>query len=400
MTFVTLRNIINAKTKVHLKFLRPFFYIVLTFVFFGCKTDKKESSPIPHSKEVKMEYAKGFTIEKSGSDITLVKITSPWPSAESSFTYALVPKDKLPAITLDRNAYDAIIGTPVENVVVTSTTHIPALEELGVLDKLVGFPETKFVSSKAARNLIEEGQIKELGSNETLNSEMVIALQPELVIGFSINAQNNAYNTIERSHIPVVYNGDWTEESPLGKAEWIKFFAPFFNKEKEAEKIFSKIIFDYNKAKEIAAKAPESPTVISGAMYKDVWYLPGGNSWAAQFIKDANANYIWAETKESGSLSLSWENVLQKGKNAEYWIAPSQFTSYEDLGNASDHYKQFDAFKNRNIFTYAYTKGESGGLLYYELAPQRPDLVLQDLIHIFHPNLLPDYSPHFFKPLE
>ncbi|ASV31905.1 ABC transporter substrate-binding protein [Maribacter cobaltidurans] len=390
----------NIKTKLRLKFSKSFFYIVLFLCFFGCKTNKKESFPVSHSKTGKIEYAKGFTIEKSGPDITLVKITSPWPNAKSAYTYALVPKDKLPAVTLDRNAYDAIIGTPVESVVVTSTTHIPALEGLGILDKLVGFPETKYISSKAARNRIEEGQIKELGSNETLNTEMVIALQPELVVGFSINAQNKAYNTLERSRIPVVYNGDWTEETPLGKAEWIKFFAPFFNKEKEAENLFSEIVLNYNNAKEIAAQAPTSPTVISGAMYKDVWYLPGGKSWAAQFIKDANAHYMWAETQESGSLSLSWESVLQKGKNAEYWIAPSQFTSYKGLGNASEHYKQFDAFKNRNIFTYASKKGESGGLLYYELAPQRPDWVLQDLIHIFHPNLLLDYDPHFFKPLE
>ncbi|MDC6389500.1 ABC transporter substrate-binding protein [Maribacter sp. PR1] len=360
----------------------------------------KPPGTVPSVSKVSVKYAKGFTIEKTGSDITIIKITSPWPNAESAFTYALIPKKKLATITLDKNAYDAVIATPIENLVVTSTTHIPALEALGVLDKLIGFPETKYISSKASRKLIEENKIMELGSNETLNTEMVIALRPELVVGFSISAQNKAYNSIQRANIPVAYNGDWTEESPLGKAEWIKFFAPFFNKECLADDIFSKIETQYIKAKEIAQTAKNSPTVMSGAMFKDVWYLPGGESWAAQFILDANGDYLWKETEETGSLSLSWENVLLKGKNAEFWIAPAQYISYKDLGQASEYYKEFSAFNNRKVYTFSKTKGETGGLLYYELAPQRPDLVLQDLIHIFHPELLPNYEPIFFKPLE
>ena len=130
--------------------------------------------------------------------------------------------------------------------------------------------------------------MQELGNNESLNSEMVIALNPEVVIGFSINHQNKAYETIQRSNIPVVYNGDWAEESPLGKAEWIKFFAPFFQKEKEADSIFKSIKDNYNNAKALAKKANIRPSVLSGALYKDIWYLPGGKSWASKFIEDAN----------------------------------------------------------------------------------------------------------------
>ena len=382
-----------------LKSIRSVFILAL-ISFWGCRETLKTTPTTTNKAIVPIEYAKGFSIEKLGADITVLKITSPWPNAETTFTYALVPKEKLPKITLDKNAYDAIIGTPVSNLVVTSTTHIPALESLGVLERLIGFPDTQYISSKRARNLIEEGKIKELGSNEALNIEMVLALQPELVVGFSINAQNSTYSILQQSNIPVVYNGDWTEESPLGKAEWIKFFAPFLGKEAQADLIFSEINENYLSAMEIAQKAGSSPTVLSGAMYKDVWYLPGGESWAAQFLKDANAEYIWADTEETGSLSLSWEHVLEKGKNADFWIAPAQFTGYTELANASEHYTQFDAFQKKKIYTFSKTKGATGGILYYELAPQRPDLVLKDLIHILHPHLLPEYEPFFFTPLE
>ena len=381
--------------------MKQIFFLFLSLSIISCKKVKKEPLPTESvEKASSIDYAKGFKIENSASGLTIIELTSPWPNAESVFKYALIPKDKMASMTLNKDAYDAIIPVPVENIVVTSTTHIPALEALGVLDRLTGFPDTQYVSSKTARKRIDDGLIKELGNNESINTEMVIALNPELVVGFGIDSQNKAYETISRSNIPVVYNGDWTEETPLGKAEWIKFFAPFFQKEKVADSIFKEIENEYLAAIKMAKSAKTTPKVLSGAMYKDVWYLPGGKSWAAQFIYDANAEYFWQETSETGSLSLSWESVLEKAAKADYWIAPAQFTSYNQMQDASPHYQQFEAFKNKKIYTFSSTIGQTGGVLYYELAPQRPDLVLKDLIHILHPELLKEYTPHFFKPLE
>ncbi len=380
---------------------KSFLHLILFFLLVSCKPQKKETLPdhiLVNTEKIK--YAKGFSVEKSANGMTTIKITSPWPNAEASFTYALIPREKLASITLNKNEYDAIVAVPVKNIVVTSTTHIPALEALGVEDLLVGFPDTKYVSSEKTRKRIDQGLVKELGNNDAINTEMTIELHPELIVGFSISSQNKTYATLQRSNIPVVYNGDWTEETPLGKAEWIKFFAPFFEKESTAKKIFNDIESSYLKTKNLAKTAPNISTVLSGAMYKDVWYLPGGKSWAAQFLSDANSNYLWKETLETGSLSLSWESVLAQGKNADFWIGPSQFTSYKDMLAASKHYQQFDAFKNKKVFTFSSTRGATGGLLYYELAPQRPDLVLKDLISILHPPLLPDHQPVFFKPLE
>lgn len=376
-------------------------FACLILPLISCQGEKKANIPLAKVPEQNtLKYAKGFSIGKSNSGITTIKITSPWPNAESAFTYALVPRDILVSVQLNKEDYDAIVTVPVERIVVTSTTHIPALEALGVDESLIAFPDTKYISSEKTRMRIDSGGIKELGNNQSLNTEMVIELKPDLVVGFSINSQNKIYETIQRSNIPVVYNGDWTEETPLGKAEWIKFFAPFFQKEKVADRIFDAIENSYLDARALAESAAVKPKVLSGALYKDVWYTPGGKSWAAQFLKDANANYIWEATPETGSLSLSWEAVLEAGQHSDFWIGPAQFTSYKNLEDGSLHYKQFDAYKNKKVFTFAKTEGATGGLLYYELAPHRPDLVLKDLIHIFHPDLLPDYQPYFFKPLD
>jgi len=373
---------------------------LLVILSFSCKLEKKETALVNQNTSKELLFAKGFTIEKQDSGVTLITLKSPWPDAEKAFTYALVPKEKIHGVTLNKEAYDAIVAVPIEKVIVTSTTHIPALESLGVVNKLVGFPDTRYISSKETRALVETGKIKELGVNGALNTEMVIALQPDLVVGYSMNSENNNYETIQAAQIPVVYNGDWMEESPLGKAEWIKFFAAFFEKEKEADSYFLEIATAYQEAKALAKTATNKPRVISGAIYKDIWYLPGGKSWAAQFISDASANYIYNDNEERGSLSLSWESVLEKGQSADFWISPSQFTSYKTMLENSPHYQQFDAFKKRQVYSFAGTVGNTGGVIYYELAPNRPDLVLKDLIHIFHPELLPNYTPYFFKPLE
>ncbi|SNZ00580.1 ABC transporter substrate-binding protein [Flagellimonas pacifica] len=372
----------------------------LFLVSFSSCGEKKKQLPIEQVEtSTQLQYATGFTIEQSG-DLTIIKVISPWPGAESGFTYALVPRTRLASITLPSDAYDAIVATPVENMVITSTTHIPALESLGVLNVVSGFPNTDLISSPAARKRINDGHIKELGTNENINTEVVLELNPEVIIGFGINDTNKAYETLKRSGIPIVYNGDWTEQTPLGKAEWIKFFAPFFNKEVEADNIFKKIEASYQEAKLLTKKVTQKPTVLTGGLYKDVWYVAGGNSWMAQFLKDANANYLWANTDNKGSIGLSLEAVLEKGQKADFWFNPSLHASYEELQQANAHYEQFEAFTTKKVYSNAVKKGATGGLLFYELAPQRPDLVLKDLISILHPKLLPDYEPHFFMPLR
>lgn len=377
--------------------MRHIFLIVLFILSIpGCKNEKTYPALTPTLKAISITHAKGFKVFQA-DHYKKIEVTSPWPGATDIFTYILIKRGSEKPENIE---YDALIEIPVQKLVVTSTSHIPALELLDVENTLVGFPGSEYISSEKTRKNIDSGKVKELGINESINTEVLLELQPDLVIGFSIDSQNKTYETIQNSGISVVYNGDWVEETPLGKAEWIKFFAPFFNKEKEADSIFSNIEKEYTYAKRIAGKATKKPTVLSGAMYKDIWYLPAGESWVAQFLNDANADYLWKDTKGSGSLSLSFESVFEKAQNADFWIGTSQFTSYEELDNATLHYRKFKAYNDKKLYTFSMTKGETGGLLYYELSPSRPDVVLKDIIHIIHPGLLPDHQLFFFKPLK
>ena len=371
---------------------------LLCLVFFS--SCKNEGSKIiysePTGEVVPVEYAKGFSIQQfEGYKLLIVK--DPWPKADKNFIYLLAEKE---ASIPSEVQYDLKVTIPVQKIVVTSTTHIPSIEILNEEQSLVGFPGLDYVSSEKTRARISKGLIAELGQNESINTEILISLDPDLVIGFAIDGNNKTFNTIQKSGIPVIYNGDWTEESPLGKAEWIKFFGAFYNKDAQASVKFNKIRDSYLESKELAKNAKSIPTVLSGSMYKDQWYVPYGNSWQAKFIEDANAKYIYKDTKGSGSIALSFESVLDKSKDAEYWVAPGQFQSFQQLLETSPHYTQFKAVQEKKVFTYSNSLGTTGGVIYYELAPTRPDLVLKDLISIFHPDLLPDYKPTFFKALQ
>lgn len=376
-------------------------FFILLLIVSACKNETKNDNTLPQTEtqHIALKYAEGFKISQSDHSKT-IEITKAWPEAAKTYTYLLLNKEQAAKTTYNKADYDGVIITPITKTVVTSTTHIPALELLDVEETLIGFPGSDYVSSEKTRTLINAGKVRELGKNEGINTEVLLALNPDVVVGFGVDGVNKTFETIKKAGIPIIYNGDWAESSALAKAEWIKFFGVLFNKEKEADSIFNTIERDYLAAKAIAKQAKHQPTILSGAMHKDVWYLPNGSSPEAQFLKDANVNYLWSDTTGNGSLTLSFEVVLDKAKDADLWLSPSYYSSLKQLEETNTLYTNFEAFKTKNIYSFSNTTGETGGVLYYELGTARPDLVLKDLIKICHPELLTDYTPYFFKRLN
>ncbi len=366
----------------------------LLLLISACKAEKKEF--VITKSKTSIKHAKGFDIQLF-DDYKKLIIKSPHPDTKEQIEYILLQKGEK---TPDGLNGLKIIRTPIEKLVVTSTTHIPMLELLNAETSLVGFPNLQYISSTKTRQLIAGGAIKELGNEQDINTEVLLNLQPEIVIGFSMSSNNKMFTNIEKAGIPVLLNGDWLEETPLGRAEWLKFFGVLFAKEKQADSIFDAIEKQYNEAISIAKNAKTKPTILSGVLFKEVWNLPAGDSFVAQFLKDANTNYLWADTKGKGSLSLNFESVFEKGQQADYWIDTGIFTSFEELKNANQHYAEFDAFKNKNTYSFANKTGENGGVLYYELAPIQPHIVLKDIIKAVHPELLPEYEPFFLEKLN
>lgn len=375
-------------------FCNALFLTVLSFLFVQCKNETKSETTV--SSQNTVLYAKGFSIENF-KGFSIVTVKNPWPKATKTYKYILKEKNGIVPDSLKQNT---IIAIPIKKIVVTSTTHIPSLEMLGVEKTLVGFPSLNYISSEKVRALIDSKKVKELGNNQSLNIEVLLDLQPDVIVGYGIDNNNAALDNLQKSGLKVMLNGDWNEETPLGKAEWIKFFGALYGKQKEAHAIFSKIEKDYLKTIEIVKKATTTPTILAGDMFEDKWYLPKGTSWGSLILKEAKSNYLWQETTGTGSLSLSFETVFEKAKSANIWITSGQFSTLKEMTDANPHYAQFDAFKNKNVYSFNGKKGKTGGILYYELAPNRPDIVLKDIVKILHPELLAGYKPFFFEKLK
>ncbi len=369
--------------------------LIFVFVFFslaGCR--QKNASAVAASFGNQVHYAKDFSIYKYDG-YSVVKVNNPWPKADKDYTYILREKN---GIVPDSLKNFETIAVPVRRIIVTSTTHIPSLEMLGVENTLSGFPGLDYISSDKVRKRIAEGKIRELGSNQSLNTEVVIDLQPDVIVGYGIDNNNPTLDNLKKAGLKIMLNGDWNEQMPLGKAEWIKFFGALYGMQDKADSIFSGIEREYKNTLALAKKASVKPTVLAGGMFENQWNLPKGGSWGALFIRDAGGDYLWSDSEGTGSFSLPFETVFEKARDADFWIGPGQFATLAEMEASNPNYVEFKAFKTKNV--YSFKMGKSGGVIYYELAPNRPDLVLKDVLKILHPELLPDYETYFFERLN
>jgi iron complex transport system substrate-binding protein len=342
-----------------------------------------------------LKYAQGFRITSVG-EAKLVEVTYPFQGATSGYSYLLVPRGKQPPAHAEGTR---VIYTPVESIVCTSTTHIPLLDYLGESDKLIGFPTTDYICSPTMRKRIDEGLVADLGIDKGMNLEQLAVLHPAMVMGYTMSGDFGQFRKIEELGIPVVINAEYLEQHPLGRAEWIKFMAMFFNREKAADSVFNAIEKNYLDAKALASDV-QRPTVLSGIVYGDAWFLPGGQNNAAKLFKDAGYRYLWEDTDSNGYLQLSFESVYERAHGADYWIGTGSYKSLAEISAADNRYARFRPFREKRVYNYDARQGERGGNEFLELGYLRPDLVLKDLIKISQPGSLPDHRLFFHRELD
>jgi iron complex transport system substrate-binding protein len=305
-----------------------------------------------------VRYAKGFTVTRRGN-AKEVTVTYPFQGAASGYAYLLVPRGQEPPAH-DANA--RIIYTPLETIVCTSTTHIPLLDYIGETDRLVGFPSTDYISSERMRKRVDSGAVTDLGIDKGLNLEKLAVLNPGAVMGYTMSGDYGQFRKIESLGIPVVINAEYLEQHPLGRAEWIKFTALFFNREREADSVFNAIEENYLRGKAIVTTQSNKPTVLSGIVYGDAWFLPGGQNYAAQLFSDAGCSYLWEDTDSNGYLHLPFETVYEKAHDADLWIGTGSFKTLEEIRAADGRCGSFHPFGRQNGYIYEVSDGFTGGI--------------------------------------
>jgi iron complex transport system substrate-binding protein len=370
---------------------------LLLLVCWACQTEKPaDKAGKTSSDSLSLEYAEGFKVSYDGN-IKTVEVLYPFQGATSGYKYLLVPQGEA---VPEHEANVRVIRTPISSIVCTSTTHIPLLDYINETDKLVGFTTTDFISSEKMRARIDAGKVTELGIDKGINMERLAMLKPDLVMGYTLSSDYGQFKKIEALGIPVIINAEYLEKHPLGRAEWIKFMAVFFNKEKEADSVFQVVKKNYIAAKEVADHVKDKPTVLCGVVYGDAWFLPGGKNYASRILEDAQCRYLWGEDASNGYLELSFEAVYEKANQADLWIGTGSYTTLAEIKDADERYTRFKPYQQKQVYTYDARKGAKGGSEFMELGYLRPDIILQDLVKIAHPDLLPDHTLYFHKKLE
>lgn len=342
----------------------------------------------------KLRYAKGFKVvaKETHKEVWLRG------SADSTFSLSFCVTDD-PTKVVGKMVVP-VLKTPILSLVCTSTTHVPHLDYLGETSALVGFPSTDLVSSQKMRARIDSGLVADVGQENALNLELILSINPGVVMTYAFNGEIGSAKKLPALGVPVIVNNEYLEQHPLGRAEWIKFTGLLFGKEALADSIFRSIEAEYNRLAAQVPRVTKKPTVMSGVPYGGIWYLPGGKNYGSRLLADAGIDYFWKDTPQEGSIQLTWEEMLSKAGNADFWIGVGSFTTFGELRTVDDRLQQFAPWKAKKMYSYTARLGARGGNEYMELGYLRPDLILNDLIQITHPEAYPAPKLFFFQRLK
>ncbi|MCP3961734.1 MAG: ABC transporter substrate-binding protein [bacterium] len=347
-----------------------------------------------HARQLRVEYFRHYK---------MVTLREPWHRAGRELSYLLVQCG-----TPRPEGFDGVtaIEIPVRTVITTSTTELPHVVQLGLVDRLVGHDEFDWVSSPEVRRRIDAGEMVEVGSAPSFDVERIAAAQADLLLVDSFGDPGLAsLGKLDEVGVQVALAPSFLETTALGRAEWILYTSLFFNREHRAREAFAEVEREYAR---IAGKVRASvgghrpgehrPTVLTGAPIGDVWHVPGGGSYFALLLADAGAEYLWAGDPSTGSLPLGLESVFERALSAEIWLHPSTLADLAQVRAYDERFVRLAAFRDRRVFNNDARLNEHGGNDYWETGTFRADLVLADLVEIFHPEVL-DHQLVFHRRL-
>ena len=388
----------------------------------ACQGGKTAAADAEAGDTLEMKYAKLLTIVKHGDgeessdaaegiDYQYAEaiIANPWKAGTMLHRYILIPKGEEGDKTVARLALQRTSGmgcttdtvrTPVERSAVFIAPHCQLMYELGCQQAIRGVCDLNYINIPDVRkraassgNASAQNSIVDCGSSMAPDIERIIALKPEAIL-LSPFENSGGYGKLDKLHIPIIEAADYMESSPLGRAEWMKFYGMLFGNEEgksngisgscepKADSLFAKIEKEYLKLKAEAAGYPKGLSILTERKTGNVWYVPGGQSTIGILLKDANARYIFEDDQHSGSLAMSPEQILAKGKQVDVWAfkyfggAP---LSQAQLLQEYDGYKALAAFNRGNIY-----QVDTSTVPYFELTSFHPELLLREFIILAH----------------
>ena len=374
--------------------------LLLLLTVTACQNKHKQGSgnlehkTLTDSSIVKIipEYAQGFKITYT-DQACLLDIQDTQNKESQSFHYALVPRgveaENIPADY-------TVIETPIRSVISMTSLQLSNFIKLEELDAVVGITSTRHLFNKKINDRLKDGSIHKIGIEGNFDNEVIMSVNPDLILISPF--KRGGYDALKEVGIPLMPHLGYKEMTPLGQAEWIKFVGLLLGKEEKANEQFAAIKKRYNELKELTGRVTKRPVVFSGELRGGNWYAVGGRSFLAQLFKDAGADYFLKDDEQSGGVTLDFETVYSQAAGADYWRIVNSYQgefSYNTLKEEDARYVDFKAYKEKGVI-YCNMREKP----FYESMPTEPEVVLADLIQIFHPQLLSGHQPGYYELLK
>ncbi|WP_028906442.1 ABC transporter substrate-binding protein [Xylanibacter ruminicola] len=367
--------------------------LIIAVLLTACGGAKKNALQQAEGDAVTFKYATQISVEKFDG-YTVATIKNPWKEGMTLHRYVLIPADQeipnhIPSGT--------VVRTPLKRAVMFTTVHCAMLMEFGKQNCISGVADLKYIKIPWIQEQVAKGKISDVGDGMSPVIEKIIDEHPDALF-LSPFENSGGYGKLEEINIPIIECADYMEASPLARAEWLRFYGMLFGCEERADMLFQSVDNSYHQLKALAAKAKTKPSVVVDKVTGSVWYVPGGKSTIGQMIRDANAQYAWADDEHSGSISLPFETVLERAGDADVWLfrySGDHDITYDELLSEHHGYNQFKAFKNQTAYGCDVERS-----LFYEESPFHPERLLGDFIHILHPELDTMASMRYFKEVS
>lgn len=380
--------------------MRKYLFILIALLsLVSCNIGKEADSAID-AENVEMKYAQLLTMHKGDGFVT-AEILNPWDSTKILHRYVLVPQDELMPSNLPEGD---VIRTPISHAVVFTSVHASLISQLDAYQTIAGVCDKEYLYLDKLKDDVSKAKVVDCGNSMTPDIEKIIDLSPDAIL-LSPFENSGTYGKTGQIGIPIIECADYMETSPLGRAEWVRFYGMLVGRQQQADSLFAATEQAYN---ELKAKVSEKfasadsaktkkPTVITEKKYNSSWFVAGANSTVGQMLSDAGADYVFSDEKSSGSVPYDPEVVFDRGQQADVWLIKYNSAvgmSYKELSQEWANYSRMEAFRKHNVYGCNLADG-----LFYEETPFRPDLLLRDYVIMFHPDVLSG-DLRYYKKLD
>jgi iron complex transport system substrate-binding protein len=346
-----------------------------------------------------VSIAKRFRLQVTDS-CTIAFIINPWQGATAiQQEYYLVRRaDSL----LYKTDLAKTIYVPVRKIISMSTTHLAIIKALGETNSVTGVSGAEYIYDSVLTERIRSGLISDVGYESGINTEVILKKAPDLVMMYGVGSESAGYTgKIEELGIKVIFNADYLETHPLGKAEWIKLFGALYCKEEMADSIFNSVSESYMRVRSMVRQASSGrPEVLLGLPFKDTWFISPGNSYVSILVADAGGHYLWEDSESSVSMPLGLEDVYLKAVKADYWLNTGSVTTRKEIISLDPRLGLIPCFIQGNLYNNNKRLSAGGGNDYWESGIICPHLLLMDIASVLHPGIFPEHELIYYRRLD